>query len=381
MLKPAIADNGVLTIPLSYKPALGVYTTQILIGQNKIQEVEAIVDTGSSSIVVVAPKKLCKRCANSLTIGAVDPNLLTPVKNNTIKKISYGSAIDHVNVYLAPIKFKHGPKYPLNTKLFVIFDSTQPSNIIGLNHANLIKNQHSFTTFMKLLHHHFDTHHIFSFLLCGDKAKSYFYLGKKSFKVKKGFTAPLDTKNHYTIPFSGIYDAVKKPIATTQFRHEKAIIDTGTGGLILLNENLFDKITTYIYTHTNKHNQTIGSPFWKKNYCAKKNSIDIEALPALMFGFKKLNGAGDFYLKFTPQSYISQAGCDKGYARLVFTKSILSNNPVAKRNHQLRKHVKSYPAMVIGTSLLNDYATLFHLEKTPRVDFFPNDHLCNIPKH
>ncbi len=71
------------------------------------------------------------------------------------------------------------------------------------------------------------------------------------------------------------------------------------------------------------------------------------------------------------------AGCDKGSARLVFIRS-LPPHPTAWRNAKQREKIKYFPAIILGSSFMNQYVMQVHLtDKDPYVTFISNKKICH----
>ncbi|WP_019217661.1 hypothetical protein [Legionella tunisiensis] len=191
-------------------------------------------------------------------------------------------------------------------QIFVIEDSTQPSNILGLlrDNISIIPNAQ---TFVKNVHKYHNLHRVITFVLCGVDADSYIELGPEYIKQvtdHKSYESPLTHKNYYEIQSAGFFDDKGNQIAKPVLPFVAAILDTGTGGYVILNENLHSQILKYIYEHAGKKNQDIGEPFWKNNYCVPLADIDFKSLPKIKIGFQKKDEPSYYLLDLEPDIYV-----------------------------------------------------------------------------
>ena len=369
------AENSGMTVPLQYEPLYGIYTETLKVGNDPIQEVAAIVDTGSSTLVLVADKNYCPSCSSAITKGVITPTKIKRFGTDKAISLSYGSAQDTVMEYFALVQYTDEKKDKLHMKVFVLKESDQPSSIIGMINHDLRKNKVSFTPFLVHLTHNFSKYSELTFVLCGRRGKSYYHVGPIQLP-KSQLSSKLVPSEFYTITTSGFYDKNNQSIAKPQNPSASAILDTGTGGFIVVTPELYKPLYEYIYQHAGVKNQTLDEHFWKKNYCIRTNEVDFSALPPLKIGFQNLNDKHSYYLTLLPTSYINRGGCEEGYVRLVFNEGFPPNHPTAMRNHQLRKASGAAPDILIGTSLLDHYALQIHYTKDPHVTFYENQSLC-----
>lgn len=372
---PITAKTGI-KVPLRYHPEFGVYTTDITIGNQPPQTVEAIIDTGSSSMVFTTNEKYCPNCNQALTKGVVDPEKIGSDALTKTVHLTYGSAKDSAIEYLAPIQYSKEEKTSLMMKIFLLKDSDQPTSIIGMIHHNMRRDQVDYVPFMVKITDNFNKYHELSLLLCAERGASYYYIGPKQFS-KHPHQSKLLKSPFYEVNTSGLYDAANQPVAKTQAPFQGAILDTGTGGFILLTPELYRPLHTYIYQHAGKKNQQLSADFWQKNYCILKQEVNFSALPKIKIGFQDASSKQPYFLMIPPTTYLSQAGCGEGYVRLVFTPGLPLGHPVAIRNHLSRLNARVRPAMVIGTSLLNHYAISIYYQPNPRIEFSENHALCH----
>lgn len=364
-----------VTVPLTYYPQYGIYTAQIKVGQDPAQEVEAIVDTGSSSLVFTADRSYCPGCKHSLTKGAIKPEKMNSAPLNKAFSLSYGSANDTATVYRAPIQVTDKKEHVIDMHIFVLKDSDQPSSILGMIHHNLREDLIKFTPFMAKLTNYFSKYKETTFVLCGEEGNSYFHVGEMKLP-KPLFSSKLHDSKFYEITTYGFYTQQEKPIPGSPKQEGEAIIDTGTGGFIVLTDELYKPLLQYIKNHAGKKNQELDKQFWEQNYCLVKNAINIDAFPTLKIGFKTLNDQTGF-LTLKPSTYINNAGCDKGYVRMVFMSGLYQGHPTAARNAHLRKTAEVFPEMIIGTSVLNEHPLHINHHQDPYVSFFKKEDFCN----
>lgn len=368
--------------PVSYKVEHGIYTMPVLIG-NPPHSIEVIVDTGSSTLVVIPEKKICSHCDNPLTKGFVEINALKPSSTSSKYVLKYGSATDRVIEFYAQIQgYKHKNPIIPEMQIFVIEDSTQPSNILGLLKENIsiIPNAQ---TFVKNVHKYHNLHRVITFVLCGEGADSYIEIGPEYIRNvtdHQNYESPMTHKNYYEIQSSGFFDDKGNQIAKPVLPFVAAVLDTGTGGYVILNENLHSQILKYIFEHAGKKNQALGEPFWKNNYCVPLTDLDFKSLPKIKIGFQRKDDPSSYYLlDLEPDIYVNKAGCGNDSARLVFIRS-LPPHPTAWRNAKQRERMKYFPAMILGSSFMNQYVMQFHLtDNDPYVTFIPNKNICHKP--
>ncbi len=364
-----------ITIPLHYHPQFGIYTAFIHVGQNPVQSVEAIVDTGSSNMVFIANQKYCPSCSHALTKGYIDPFKINKQSSHKLITISYGSAHDTAIEYIAPIQYINNQKKPLLMNIFVLKYSSQPTSIIGMVQQNLIKEPVKSTTFLIKMTDHFNKYNILSFVLCGNKGDSYFQIGPINLE-KPLLQTKLISSHYYEINTFGFYDEHEQMIVKPIQNIGKAILDTGTGGFIVLTEHLNKSLNEYLFQHAGRKNQKLGKYFWNKNDCVPQESIDFNAFPLIKIALQTMNNNQPYYLRIKPTTYINQAGCDNGYVRLIFTSGLPPNHPTAIRNYYDRAARGVHPDMVIGTALLNDYATKMVFTSQPYIELYDNKDLC-----
>ena len=365
-----------ITIPLQYHPQYGIYTAALKVGKNPLQTVEAIVDTGSSMMVFVADKDYCPNCGTALTKGTVNPLKIQPLNTNKALTVNYGSAHDTVIEYDAPIQYDENEKKSFVMKVFMLKDSNQPSSVIGMIEHNLRFNPAQFTPFLVKMTENFNKYSQVTFILCADKGKSYFHVGPiklSHFLVK----TKLLKSQFYEINSSGFYDDTNKSISKPKQTVGRAILDTGTGGFILMTPTLYKPLLDYLFMHAGIKNQQISQKFWHENYCVLRKSIDFNALPLLKIGLVSLNDNRPYYLNISPATYINQAGCGEGYVRLVFDQNVPSHLFTALRNQHARVAAGSTPDMVIGTSLFENYAITISYKPDPSIAFYDNKTLCS----
>lgn len=362
-----------ITIPLHYYPQYGIYTATVEVGKKNQQTVEAIVDTGSSNVVFTADESYCPSCKKALTKGAINPEKMDIYNTNKTLFLNYGSAKDTATIYIAPIQYSEDKQ--LAMEIFVLKDSNQPSSIIGMIHHDLRESMIKFTPFLVKLTDNFNKYSELTFVLCANQGKSYYHLGPMKLPTSS-FQSQLLPSKFYEINTAGFFTHDKKPIATPDNKLSGAILDTGTGGFILLTQNLYKPLFDYIYAHAGNKNKKLNAKFWSNNYCILQKGIDFKSFPTVKIGFQSIDKKSIYYLTLPPTTYINQAGCDEGYVRLVFMAGLVPNHPTAKRNHHRYSSANTIPQMIIGTSLLDDYALRIDYKNPPNVTFYDNHTLC-----
>ncbi len=167
-----------LKIPLIYKPQFGIYTAQFNVGKQPPEKVELIVDTGSSSLVLVSDLNHCANCSPSMTKGAVNPDGLSKESSKQAVTLEYGSTLDKAEIYKVPIQVKKGAPY-MTLQALVLERSSHPSSILGLLKHNLYEKTFAYTPFMQEMTEHIDHYQTLTLALCGENKESYFELGKR----------------------------------------------------------------------------------------------------------------------------------------------------------------------------------------------------------
>lgn len=369
-------DVSGIVVPLRYNPEYGIYTAKLGVGNRPVQIADAVVDTGSAVMVLVADKAYCPSCATALTQGAIDPSQINTSKIHKEIKIDYGSADDTVVEYLAPIQYTENNANSLSMKVYVLKESNQPTSILGMIPHNLKADPIKSKPFLVELMENFTKYSEITFVLCGDKGKSYFQVGPTKLPTPLVKTKLL-TSEFYEIYTLGFFNEKHQSISKPSHDYGMAILDTGTGGFIILSPHLYTPLYDYLYQHAGVKNRKLDSKFWQKNYCISRDEIDFNALPALTIGLVSEDNH-PYYLNIPPTAYINRAGCDANQVRLIFTLEP-PHFFTAMRNHRARSKAGSKPDMVIGTGLLNEYAIKIDYKLEPSVTFFDNKKLC-IPE-
>lgn len=369
-------DVSGISVPLRYDPEYGIYTAKLGVGNSPVQIADAVVDTGSAIMVLVADTAYCPSCSTALTKGTINPLQINPSKTHKEIKIDYGSANDTVVEYVAPIQYTESDTNSLKMKVYILKESNQPTSILGMIPHNLKADPIKSTPFLVKLMKNFTKYSNITFVLCGDKGKSYFQVGP----IKLGHPlvkTKLLTSEFYEVHTSGFYNEKNQPIIQPSHKYGRAILDTGTGGFIILTPHLYTPLYDYIYTHAGVKNRKLSPKFWHENYCVSRSDIDFNSLPTLTIGLVSQDEQ-PYYLNIPATAYINRAGCDVGQVRLIFNLAP-PNIFTAMRNHNARKKAGSTPDMVIGTGLLNEYAIKIDYKPDPAVTFFDNKTLC-IPE-
>jgi hypothetical protein len=371
------AINTPMTIPLRYYPSYGIYTTSINIGILQRQALEAVIDTGSAVLVLVTAPKKCPSCVHSFTKGRVDPDQFELINENQEKMIRYGSADDTVKEFEAAVAINQAFN-PILMKIYLIYQSDQPASVLGLIPHNIKSDPVNSTPFIRKITNNFNTHKHMTFVLCANKGKSYLQFGNINLP-KEDVATPLLITPFYEMNISGIFDKNNQSIAKTLHPYNPAVLDTGTGGFIILTANLYKPLLQYLYTSAGPKNQQLSSKFWHKNYCVPRSRVDFNAFPLLRIGVAPLTGNQQQYLELPATSYISGAGCPKDYVRMAFNLVDPPKLLVAMRNYNARKLMGRTPEMVIGTSLFNHYAFRIQFQPAPIIRFYENTALCINP--
>ncbi len=368
------ANDGI-TVPLHYYPEYGVYTATIHVGKEHAQALEAIVDTGSAILVLVADETYCPSCVNALTKGALDPSALGFSSVHKTMPVSYGSAKDIVGEYEAAVHYVKNQANPINMSIYVLKNSNQPTSILGMVQQNLKNDPVTSTPFIVKVTNHFKEHAHLTLVMCGRRGQSYYHIGPIDLPKPVAETKLIPSP-FYEMFTSGFYNEQLQGIAKTKHEYGPAIVDTGTGGYIILSPHLYQSLFQYLYKHAGAKNQTINPKFWQQNYCVLRDKVDYNSLPVIKLGIKSLKGEEPSFLTLKPEAYINRAGCDKDYVRLIFTQVTQPNFFSAIRNHNARKTEGKTPEMIIGTALLNRYAVKFAYKPEGIISFYDNTNLC-----
>ena len=371
-------DVSGLSVPLHYDSEYGIYTAKLMVGQNPVQIADAVVDTGSAIMVLVADKTYCPSCFSALTKGTINPSQIQSLNPNKEIKIDYGSANDTAVEYDAPIQYAASERHKVKMKVYVLKKSSQPTSILGMIQHNLRADPINSTPFIVKLMENFNKYTNITFVLCGHKGKSYFHVGPIELPQPLVKTTLL-TSQFYEINTTGFYNEKNQSIAKPSHEYGRAILDTGTGGFIILTPYLYNPLYDYLYTHAGAKNRTLSKKFWNKNYCVLRTAVDFNSLPTLKIGGTSLEDNHPYYLTIPPTTYINQAGCDPDHVRLIFDLAAPPSIFTAMRNQHSRKDAGSTPDMIIGTGLLNDYAMKIDYKPEPSVTFYDNETLC-IPE-
>lgn len=367
-------ETSGVSVPLRYDPEYGIYTAKLGVGNRPVQIADAVVDTGSAVMVLVADKTYCPSCATSLTQGAIDPLRINTSTTHKEIKIDYGSADDTVVEYLAPIQFTDNNANSLSMKVYVLKESSQPTSILGMIPHNLRSDPIKSKPFLSKLMESFTQYSDITFVLCGDKGNSYFRVGPTKLPAPLVKTKLLNSE-FYEIYTLGLYNEANQSIVKPVHRYGMAILDTGTGGFIILAEHLYTPLYDYLYQHAGVNNRKLDPNFWQKNYCIPRSEVDFTSFPTVKIGLVSQDDH-PYYLNIPPSAYINRAGCDENQVRLIFNRAEPPHFFTALRNHKARKKAGSKPDMVIGTGLLNEYAIKIDYKLQPSVTFFDNKTLC-----
>jgi hypothetical protein len=275
------------TIPLYYYPDYGLYTISLSIGQQDKQTLEAVVDTGSAALVLVPSVRHCAQCAHPYTKGHINPRQLNLKNRHTTMKLAYGSSNDTLHEYEGSVGFDFMSQ-PVWMKLYLIHTSDQPISILGLIPHNIKMDPIHSIPFIRKITNDFKTHTHLTFVLCGERGHSYLEFGKNQV-LTAGLSTKLLFTPFYEIGVSGFFDEHHQPIAKTKPPYVPAVLDTGTGGFIILSERLYKPLYRYLYASAGKLNQQLDKKFWDKNYCVPRTAVDFESFPVLSIGIAPLN--------------------------------------------------------------------------------------------
>lgn len=361
-------------IPLQYYPEYGLYTVTLSIGQQAKERLEAVVDTGSAALVLVPSVRHCPQCIHAYTKGYVNPHQIDIKNRHATLRLDYGSSFDTLAEYEGAVGFNLLTD-PVWMSMYLIKKSSQPVSILGLVPHNIKINAIRSTPFIRKITNEFATHKHLNFVLCGTRGDSYLEFGQNPLPSPDIATTLFMTP-FYEIGVSGFYDDHQKPIAKTKSAYSPAVLDTGTGGFIVLSNHLYEPLHRYLYASSGQSNQKLNKRFWNKNYCVPRNAVDFKSFPVLNIGVASLSGGAPQFFKLPPTAYINRAGCPEDYVRLVFNTPQSQTLFTSIRNHHTRTAMGRTPEMVIGTSLLNHYAFSIQYQPQPLIYFNENDRLC-----
>ena len=222
----------------------------------------------------------------------------------------------------------------------------------------------------------------FSFLLCGTKNNA-LILGdfqsnnKRKKPITKIRTTKLYLNDYYTIKLSGIENHQNSPlIKYYPENYANVIIDSGTGGLIVVPDDDYHYIIEYIKRFYTKHNTTqrLSNDFWYDNYCIKNEQINNKKFPEINLTFPNFyNKNQNITISLKPKTYITSGGCNKGYKRLSFTHY---ENYKNKTKHKKLPNDTTTDVFILGTPIFEEYGITIDLENPAKVKFFNKDFYC-----
>jgi len=359
-----------LSIPLKYHKKFGVYTANIQVDENN-DLIDVIVDTGSPLLIILGNSAVCPKCKPYITKSTI-PNDLDISLDLKQTVMDYGSEDDKIIQKKLKINF-HKYDTPIQFDSHIITNGINTSNILGISPVSKELEGISYLkNILNILH----LKEQFTFLLCGNK-NNQLIIGsyqpqnehKKPLTNVKRTSLSLDT--FYTINLSGIEDHNGNPLVKYYpNNYAKAILDSGTGGLIVLPNNIYDFMIKYIRDYYKENNQSdrLTHEFWHNNYCVKSNFIINDEFPDIKLSFPDYyNKHNNITITLTPNKYITEGGCGKGFRRLSFAHH---NN--YKSNVKHKKFLKQGEPdfFILGTPIFEQYGITFNLENKPKVKFF-----------
>lgn len=358
--------------PLQYKPDYGIYTAILSLSDNK-NPIEFIVDTGSANFLVRGDRAICKQCHSFITDKPLAVN--KEKLSDKAEHVRYGSARMTFRIYQDKLWLKD--ESPFCFQFAVATSGEHISNIWGLAYQVLaMPHNNPLPTLFNAMRNKLNFVDQFKLLLCGDKGKSYLSFSTTHQPLNTKLVTPIVDNFFYNAQLTGIKSGEDRIIQFKPGYYQSALLDSGTGGLIVLPRIDRNSILNYVFRHTSKQNQLLPKPFWEKNACLLKKDIDFSRLPTLQFGFVDANNPKQsMYLNLPPEAYVNAGGCPQGSARLVFVENAMISHHYKKHPHkQLLFH--RLPDVIIGTPIFEQYEVIFDRGEPAKIGFVPSKELC-----
>lgn len=355
--------------PLHYNATQGLYSVKLYVGKQQ-QPLYALVDTGSSNLNFISTSTKCSDC-----IFFINNNLLN-IAESGIKQLykdsfyglRYGTGSGVLQAYSGKVGLSPTTQVP--TEFSVYTTGTHVSNILGLAYKNiavpaLYPLQPYFDAIIK--HAHLNG---FALRLNGLQAPSSITIGLdnlfKTLKPQHVHYAPIVTNKYYVTLLDGIYGVVnnkrQRIISYSSPITKTAIVDSGTGGYIILPAYDRQQVVNYISKHTpQKLRQRLGNAFWKDNLCINNSYIDFKQFPNISFALAKSEAIHkSIFITLKPHDYITSGGCGRGSSHLAF-----STMNTAQKRKLPRKYVNDYPSLkILGTPFMEHRLVIF--DRSPR---------------
>tara|TARA_R110002124_G_scaffold174233_4_gene341853 strand:+ start:10510 stop:11670 length:1161 start_codon:yes stop_codon:yes gene_type:complete len=354
-----------IKIPLDYHSDYGVYTSNIQANNHK-GLIDVIIDTGSPILIILGDKKICPDCKPYITKKTIPKNTTYHSSNNE-------------SLLSTKLKVTFPNNIPIEFDSHVITDGSHNSNIMGISPVS--KDWQKYYS-LKNIFGKLKIPEKFSFLLCGTKNNA-LILGdfqsnnKRKKPITKIRTTKLYLNDYYTIKLSGIENHQNSPlIKYYPENYANVIIDSGTGGLIVVPDDDYHYIIEYIKRFYTKHNTTqrLSNDFWYDNYCIKNEQINNKKFPEINLTFPNFyNKNQNITISLKPKTYITSGGCNKGYKRLSFTHY---ENYKNKTKHKKLPNDTTTDVFILGTPIFEEYGITIDLENPAKVKFFNKDFYC-----
>ena len=340
--------------------------------------IAALIDTGSSDLVIMGDKNACPDCKVAMDGGVYRPSSEAIDTEKTIS-LSYGGGKHRGTAEV--FKDKHGltcgdPENPLKAEFGVWTQATNVLNILGLAYSNIAKME----PFFDHLVEDYGFKNIFSMALCGEKEGSAIVLGDalQNLSEKRMEFTRIINDGFYSVHTKYLYvydwqrddsgNWAQVPGARTRlgtfpaYRRDKpgepairSIVDSGSTRTYLP-KHLYDEVNS-LMQHIGEE-QGVNPNFWSNENPGKislqwLSENQISAFPS--FGISFVGALGlDFVLKIPNTKYIKSSGYLRSY--YAFAKS---------RN----------ASSILGMNFMENFLILFDRENK-QLGFAPNTGYC-----
>jgi hypothetical protein len=353
------------TFPLNYNLAHGLYSVKLYVGNQK-KPIDTMVDTGSANLNFITNKTKCKNCVhfNGASLLNIKDSGAKKIYKDTFYVIHYGSAGGYLLPYTGKVGFSKSTQIP--TIFSGYAQGTHISNILGLAYKNIASPaMYPLKPYFNTVMQHYRVHG-FALALCGQLGHSHITIGLKKLysriNPRNIQFAPISVNKYYITMLNSISGVLKNGKQKTLISYHSpytktTIIDSGTGGFIVLPTNDHNKIIKFIYSHTPKSaHAVLGKGFWNSNTCVNKSLINYKQFPNLIFTLEKAGAPKkSIDIKLRPQEYITASGCSASTVQLSF----LTMNRDMKRELP-RRYMNHIPSLkVLGTPFFEHRLVIF----------------------
>lgn len=267
-----------------------------------------------------------------------------------------------------------------NRLVSLIFNSNNSNDSFDLSkiRSNLTK----YDSMIGLLNKH-NLYNEFTILICGHDNAIWFgkfpIQNKKKAPFVKTQKTELYLNNFFTTKLSGIEDHKGNPLVKYYpSNYADFVIDSKIGESIVLPNDIYDFIIDYIRDEYYKKNSSnsLSSQFWRENECQESIYINEKEFPDIKFTFPKLdNNFESITITLTPNSYITDLGCNAGFKKLSITHH--DNFKKIDIKQEISEQDKTN-LFIIGSPLFKNYGVSINLNDIPNVKFFENHIPCQI---